>query len=391
MSSRPLHVCMYTPSAHGGHARYTHELLSALGPAGRDRAVRVSLVTSRTLAPEFRDTPYPVYDILPPIKPRHGQRAFWRYPYLLVHLTRRERAFLTWIRTTAPCTGVQVQELAPWLAPRQFRALRRSGLGVFATVHNVRPHHYPRGVPAALYDAWHRAAWRQCHALFVHTDRLRQSLAAFLGPDHPPIVVAPHGLWRTPNSVVLLDDETRRQRQSLLFFGVVRPNKGLHVLLAAMQRLPGHRLVVAGEWRDRGYGDRVRALLRDIPPDRVTIVDRYVSEDEKAVLYRDASLAILPYTTFDAQSGVLHDALAYGLPVVASDVGALGESVRRWGVGEVVPPADPAALAAAIARLSAHRPFHRACQAIGRVRADLSWSRAAELTIEAYRSLGPTA
>ena len=67
-------------------------------------------------------------------------------------------------------------------------------------------------------------------------------------------------------------------------------------------------------------------------------------------LFERSRLVILPYTYFASQSGVLHQALAFGRPVVATDVGALGECVRQWGIGPVVPPNDERALAEGIER-----------------------------------------
>src|SRR5215211_7916726 len=111
-------------------------------------------------------------------------------------------------------------------------------------------------------------------------------------------------------------------------------------------------------------------------------------------LFEQSSLVVLPYTSFSAQSGVLHDALAYGLPVVVTDVGALGESVRRWGIGQVVPPDDDAALAGAIREMLVPSRYQQVSAVVDRVRNELSWKRAAEIAIEAYRSVwrdGPKA
>ena len=65
---------------------------------------------------------------------------------------------------------------------------------------------------------------------------------------------------------------------------------------------------------------------------------------------RDAALVVLPYRRTDA-SGVLATAIGHGRPVVVTDVGSLGETVRDFGLGEVVPPGDEHALAEACIRL----------------------------------------
>jgi glycosyltransferase involved in cell wall biosynthesis len=81
---------------------------------------------------------------------------------------------------------------------------------------------------------------------------------------------------------------------------------------------------------------------------RITAELGFVSEERKHELYRACDLVVLPYTEFASQSGVLHDAYAHHRPVVVTDVGALGASVRDDGSGWVVPPSDAGALAGAI-------------------------------------------
>jgi glycosyltransferase involved in cell wall biosynthesis len=173
----------------------------------------------------------------------------------------------------------------------------------------------------------------------------------------------------------------------LLFFGMIRPNKGVDVLLQALERLPQCELTIAGAAEEPHYLERIRRLVQQFPPGRVTLIDRYVSADEVAALFDQSRLVILPYTNFTAQSGVLHDALAHGRPVVATDVGALGECVRRWGIGRVVPPSDAVSLAGAIEQSLDRAAYAAALAAIARVRGELTWTRAAEATIDVYRSI----
>jgi glycosyltransferase involved in cell wall biosynthesis len=73
-------------------------------------------------------------------------------------------------------------------------------------------------------------------------------------------------------------------------------------------------------------------------------------------LFGQASVVVLPYTAFASQSGVLHDAYAQGRPVIVTDVGALGETVREDGTGLVVPAGDAAALTEAIEQLLSDPP-----------------------------------
>jgi glycosyltransferase involved in cell wall biosynthesis len=361
-------------------------MLSAIREAGRKQDVRVSLITSRNLDPAYRTGLYPIHDVLPPLRHRATYRTplHWGLSRVAYYL-KRESAFLRWVESN-PCEGVHFQEYAPWLAPRHFRRLRAQGKSLFFTVHNIHPHKYLPGVPETVYHAWSRAAWRSCNALFVHTEDLRESLSAFLGKGHPPIFVVPHGVWSVGGDAGAEAGVEESTRRRLLFFGVVRPNKGLHVLLRAMEELDDCTLTVAGAPENPRYQEQVRTLAARLPEGRVKLIERFVEDEEVAGLFGRHGLLILPYTSFASQSGALHDALAYGLPVVATDVGALGGSVRRWGVGRVAPPDDPAALAGAIQEMLEPRHYREAISAVDRAKRDLSWTRAAEITVEAYLS-----
>lgn len=381
-----INVAMVAPADNGGHSRYTHELLSALSRVGQGQDVRVSLVTTRDLAPWYRTSSYDIHDILPPLRPREEFRNTLHWAVSrAAYYARCEEDLLRWARRNADCGGLHFQDYTPLLVHRHFRSLKSRGKRVFITVHNVYPHSYDPGLPKALQDSWTKVARRQCDALLVHSESLRDDLSNSLGKGHPPIFVTPHGVWNSTADP--LPDEERIQKRRLLFFGVIRPNKGLHVLLRAMKRLPDCTLVVAGASDDARYQKQVRVLIDQLPTGRVEYIDRFVGDDEIPGLFLNSSVVVLPYTSFAAQSGVLHDALAYRLPVVATDVGALGESVRRWGIGRVVPPDNDGALAEGIRALLDPQLNQEASEASAKVREEFSWTRTAETTIAAYRSV----
>jgi glycosyltransferase involved in cell wall biosynthesis len=238
-----------------------------------------------------------------------------------------------------------------------------------------------------IRDFCFRSAWKVCDGLVVHTEGLREMLSGFLAGSHPPIHVTPHGVWHGTGCPVREPCEEGPRRDRLLFFGVIRPNKGVHVLLRALERLPQCDLTIAGGAEEPYYLEQIRLLIRRLPPGRVELIDRYVGEDEVPELFRRSRLVVLPYTNFTAQSGVLHQALRYGRPVVATEVGALGECVRRWGIGRVAPPGDGRSLAEAIEMSLDPRRYESAIAAIARIRGELTWTRMAEATIDVYRSI----
>jgi glycosyltransferase involved in cell wall biosynthesis len=164
--------------------------------------------------------------------------------------------------------------------------------------------------------------------------------------------------------------------RTLLFFGLIRDYKGLDVLLRALPKIRDARLVVAGDPVDpvpRANGNVEWRL-------------RFVAEPEVRELMEQAAAVVLPYRQLDS-SGVLATAIGYRRPVVVTDVGSLGEIVREFGAGEVVPVDDPEALAKACTRLLQPKRLAAAYEGAGRAAKELTWKRAAAAHDELYRAV----
>ncbi|MFM7736656.1 MAG: glycosyltransferase [Alphaproteobacteria bacterium] len=231
------------------------------------------------------------------------------------------------------------------------RAARRAGARVAWMVHNAEPH---EGVPFPAKLA--TLGFRDGDAFLVHAASEARSLAT-LG------VRAPVAVLRHP---VPVRNVQRRERAAariflrvpedeilFLFFGYVRPYKGVDLLFDALARLapagPPWRAIVAGEW----YVDRASADARVARPPlagRVHLVDRYVPDAEAADLFAASDVVVLPYRD-GTQSGVVPLAWAHGRPVVTTAVGGLPEAVDDGATGLLVPPGDARALADALERV----------------------------------------
>jgi glycosyltransferase involved in cell wall biosynthesis len=172
-------------------------------------------------------------------------------------------------------------------------------------------------------------------------------------PAGKPLAVLPHG----PHDHYVGAQQAEPLREApddvinLLFFGVIRPYKGLEDLIAAFESIDEDEigrfwLTVVGEtWE--GYGRPVELIERSPRRDRVTLVNRYVTDAELDGYMRGADAVVLPYTR-SSLSGPLHVAMGYGLPIVMTDVGGNAEAAAGYGGIILVPPSDPTALAEAI-------------------------------------------
>jgi glycosyltransferase involved in cell wall biosynthesis len=167
------------------------------------------------------------------------------------------------------------------------------------------------------------------------------------------------------------------------------PMKGLVPLLEAVAKLRTERdveLVVIGRPRPGGRVDR--AIARLSLGDTVRCVSG-ISDRELAALYGEAEVAVVP-SLYEGFSLPAVEAMACGVPVVATTGGALPEVVGQDGTtGLLVPPGDPEALAAAIARLLDDPDLGRRLGAAGRQRvlSNFTWVVTAEGTAACYAAM----
>jgi glycosyltransferase involved in cell wall biosynthesis len=138
---------------------------------------------------------------------------------------------------------------------------------------------------------------------------------------------------------------------NLLFFGTIRPYKGLEELLEVFnglteQEASGLWLTVVGEtWEN--CTEPARLIATSPHRDRITFVNDYVPDEVVSAAFAHADVIVLPYRR-SSSSGPLHVAMSWGLPVVVTRVGGLPEAAEGYGGAVFVPPADPPALKAAI-------------------------------------------
>jgi GT2 family glycosyltransferase/glycosyltransferase involved in cell wall biosynthesis len=161
-----------------------------------------------------------------------------------------------------------------------------------------------------------------------------------------------------------------RSAFTVLYLGQLSDQKGVDDLLAAFGTLsaPEARLLLAGEWLTRADERRIRAAI-DASPARARIeLVGPVDAAGKARCLAQADVLALPTRQPEGQPLVILEAMAAGLPVVATRRGAIADMVRDGVTGLLVPEADPAALAAALDRLERDRASAAALGEEGRRR-----------------------
>jgi glycosyltransferase involved in cell wall biosynthesis len=185
--------------------------------------------------------------------------------------------------------------------------------------------------------------------------------------------VIPHPVY--PSAATREDDG-----RTVLTLGVIRPYKGLPDAIEATRRLAGTRLLVAGDPAMPLDGLR-----------RASHVEwrlGYLSQADLDRALSESTVAVFPYRAELDQSGALLQALGAGVPAVVYDVAGLGEPVRRYGAGRVVPAGDVEALTEAVRDLLSDAEALAAARAgADDARRALTWDAAAVQHLELYREL----
>jgi glycosyltransferase involved in cell wall biosynthesis len=230
------------------------------------------------------------------------------------------------------------------------------GKRVVLTVHNVN-----RKERDGKHDPLNRWSlkflYRNVDHIFVHTRQMKAELLTEFRVPEERITVIPFGA----NSFTFRTGLTRqgaRERlglpsgeRVLLFFGNIAPYKGLDLLVDALEVTPGCRLVIAGPVK-KGFEAYWQGVSRAIQSKglsgRVIKAVTFIPDEDVEVYFKAADVLILPYKTI-SQSGVLFLSYDFGLPVIATGVGGLSESIEEGVTGYVCRPDDPGDLAEKIA------------------------------------------
>ncbi len=378
---------MFTPTSYGGHARYTQAVLDAL--TDLDGAQRCALVTRVDLDPSFDSTRYPVFPILPALRMRDA----YRHPMAwavgrLAHYPQRAMTFWRWLRRRPQIRIVHFQEFHPLFDWALFRLVRLgTPCRMVMTLHNIEPHQRRHGLFAQLAKRLERRTYRLMDRIFVHSATLKSDFEARHPSLPAQVVVAPHGCWAVPAAD---QPAATGQPGSVLFFGEIRRNKGLHTLLQAAPhcRLV-RRIVIAGRTDDASYLREIQPLIAAAAANGIEVVPmvRYIGEEEVAPLFRQAQLVALLYDHFAAQSGVLFDAMAHGRPVVATAVGAIEEVVESTGMGVITRHREPAAMARDIDLALARAAEGHYAEPLRRAQAAYGWHEHARILNQHYQSM----
>ena len=374
---------MVAGASTGGLYSYTDALCSGLCRTGADVTVLTNSLWADLPRPfkvdrrlfEFTD------------KKKQWSQMHWaadRFYRSLLNSLRRNRFAIHGRFDVVHFQGVGT----PLLDQFFFKPLARQ-LPVVLTVHDVKPH-YVRFVSRASFI---KRSLQIPRRLIVHYEDGKRQLADYWGICSDRIDVIPHGIMPVQNSPEQMDARKKlnlpQDRQIILFFGGIRPNKGLDVLIKALKIVKARNeqvlLVIAGGLLGRfnfeSYSDMInKAELSEY----VRTFIRFIPEEEVDYFFAASNLVVLPYLKFEAQSGVLLRAYAHKKSVVVSNIGAMGELVSSDNIGLAVEPGAVEPLAKAI--INALDNLDKFQSRYGPdLESKYAWEHIAELTMRSYK------
>jgi glycosyltransferase involved in cell wall biosynthesis len=265
------------------------------------------------------------------------------------------------------------------------RSIARTSATVL-TVHDTTP--FNGNATSALQVLHSEGCWRKFDHLVTHTESGRQSLVD-RGLPSRQISVVPHGLLSAEPSRARGDDAADG-RLSILFFGQIKPYKGLDTLIDAVALLPretSRRLRV--RVRGQPYMD-MSAIRAQVDAaglaDTVDFRLERIPDAEVDALFAAADVIAMPYHRIDA-SGVLSKALAHNVAVVASETGGFAEFLRHGENALLCKVGDAEAFAGALTALADDPALLARLRAnAGRLgEATASWAEIGDRTVALYR------
>jgi glycosyltransferase involved in cell wall biosynthesis len=369
-----MKVAYLEPSGKGGMIHYAFQLCRALAASGAD----VTLITEKNYELAALDHPFRVettIELWDPKPPGRVSTAPWAVAWRkLRRVTRAVQYYREWLRQIR-----RVAELKPdvvLIGDIRFpfdlfplMLLRRKAKRFVDICHNVHP--FSAGGSFQKQDFFYKRIYKLFDVVFVHFERNRAEFLKSFGVDPKKVGVIVHGNeeifreLRTPG----VDADTLRRRinippseQVVLFFGTLSRYKGTDVLIEAfarVQKQTGARLVIAGfPFHDFDVAAH-QELTRKLGIERsVTWVPEYIDSGDVAAWMELASVIVFPYRDI-YQSGALHVAQTFGVPTIATAIGAMQDVLTDEVSGLLVPPGDIDALATALQRLLTDRDLAR--------------------------------
>ncbi len=261
---------------------------------------------------------------------------------------------------------------------------------VIGTLHNVVGHESGK-----LDRFLCRLMYRMLDHYIVHSQMNKCSLQKFMKINGDKISVIPHGRYNFYQDQQITKEEAQaklnlpRDKKWILHFGLIRDYKGVDVLIRAMDRIRNtlpevHCMIVGNPWVS--WQPYQKLIDQSQLNEKFYLDLRYIATSQVKYFFAAADLVVLPYKSFEAQSGVGNVALGFGKPLLVTNVGGLPDLVIDKRA--VIPPDDVSALTSALTELFTNKVWYKKLQSDSETMAKAyDWDQIADQTIQLYQKL----
>ena len=255
--------------------------------------------------------------------------GFIRYIFQLYHYIKNSQ-----------CDIVHYQFFRRRIEKLFFKFLKLRGVKLIITAHNVFPHRRSK-----LDNFWKSMVYKNTNAIIVHSNIIKDKLIQNFNIDQKKISIIPHGNFDLYLPATDITMEQARSSLSLsmsdnvlLFFGFIKPYKGLDLLLKAFEKSaekdPNLKLVIAGS--EQEMKKSVKSEIENSQfKDRIIPFLSYIPNEEIVKYFNATDLVVLPYKNID-HSGIIHLAYSFGKAVIATNVGDFNEVIINNKSGKIL-------------------------------------------------------
>jgi D-inositol-3-phosphate glycosyltransferase len=344
-------IAMIEPLGDGGIAHYSHNLLNALSR----KRVHALLFTSSNYELLNESLQYKVHNLMFSL----ADKLIRLFPWLdkeepRPSIIRRLIKLMEYPINVLQITQVVIRknirivhyQSVNYVDLLGILCLKAAGRKIVYTIHNVMPLH---GALRAHHKTIYRCIYNLCDELIIHSFEGKVKIIAIYKVSGKKISVIPHGDYKffVPQKKLSTDQAKRNigiptKCPTLLFFGAIRPNKGLEQALYLLKHLKRHlpdvKLVIAGELCENW--EKYRKIIQENNlSENISEHFNYIPNSKVSMFFQSADIVLLPYHEI-TQSGVLQIAYAFAKPVIATALDGFRESIKNNENGFLVEDGD---------------------------------------------------
>lgn len=220
-----------------------------------------------------------------------------------------------------------------------FSILKKMGVKVFFTTHNILPHD-----TGNKYKKIYSKIYKNVSRLVVHSSETQRKLQADFDIPASKILEIKHGNFCYLNDLICGDlaikergyinfCKSNKKALKLVCFGLIRPYKGLHNAIEALAVLKEKRfdavLSIIGKFADDEYEQLIRKLIKKLKLENdIFLLDEFIDDSKIAKLINESDLALFPYESID-QSGALLAMSSIGMPLMATNFKGFSDVIKE--------------------------------------------------------------